>query len=559
MRRRSAFGHGAFGDGAFGPGLLGGLASASGISLTALSGWLVVSASHRPQILTLMAAIVGVRAFGMARPALRYAERLLSHDRALGQLADDRVTVYERLIPLTPARLGRRSRSQVLTGAVDDLEDQVYAQVRVVVPVVGAAVAGLLSVLAVALWSYVAALIVLAGLLGCAAGAAMTGWGERRSQQTLLAAREDVSRLATLIVTQAREIAAVGATGQLLDQLDTAQAIAAHAERRRSLWRAGGLILTGLVCAATTVVMALHVADLVRGGLSDAVGALLVLTPVAVADALALLPDAAGSWARAARARERLGALLDQPPALGPHGDLALDSGPAAVEGRQLCAEWVAGRPALGPVDLTVTPGDRMLVTGPNGCGKSTLLAVLATHLDPSSGGLLLGGTPVDHVAVADLRARVAVLDDEPHVFASTVRENLRLARPGADDDALRAALRDADLDGWLTALPDGLDTHLGAGARGVSGGERTRLGLARAHLSERPVYLLDEPVAHLDHATATAVLEAVVRRSREHGTTVVLVSHDEEPVHGFTTRVELVAPVELTARDQVTPVRPGW
>ena len=110
-----------------GAGLLGGIATASGIALTATSGWLIVRASERPVILMLLTAIVAVRTFGMARPVFRYWERLRSHDVALTDLADRRTTAYARLIPLTPARLGRRGRADLLTGVVDDLSDVVDA------------------------------------------------------------------------------------------------------------------------------------------------------------------------------------------------------------------------------------------------------------------------------------------------------------------------------------------------------------------------------------------------------------------------------------------------
>ena len=145
-------------------GLLGGAATASGIALTATSGWLIVRASEQPVILTLLTAIVGVRAFGIARPLFRYVERLVSHDAALDDLARERTRVYSALVPLTPARLGRRSRSRVLAGVVDDLTDVVDAQVRVTVPVLSSIVAGLVATLLVALLSP-AVVLVLAGLL----------------------------------------------------------------------------------------------------------------------------------------------------------------------------------------------------------------------------------------------------------------------------------------------------------------------------------------------------------------------------------------------------------
>ena len=193
---------------------------------------------------------------------------------------------------------------------------------------------------------------------------------------------------------------------------------------------------------------------------------------------------------------------------------------------------------ALPPTDLAVASGEHLVLTGPNGCGKSTLLAVLARHLDPASGVYRLAGTDVRPQPLARVRALLAVVDDEPHVFASSVRENLRLARPAAADADLRAALAAAGLSDWYAALPAGLDTLLGSGGRGVSGGERARLALARAHVSGRPVLLLDEPVAHLDHATAVAVL-ADLRRAFA-GRTVVMVSHRPDGVADFDRVVDL-------------------
>jgi ATP-binding cassette subfamily C protein CydC len=128
---------------------------------------------------------------------------------------------------------------------------------------------------------------------------------------------------------------------------------------------------------------------------------------------------------------------------------------------------------------------------------------------------------------VEQVRDLVAVVDDDPHVFATTLRENLRLARPDADDAAVGSALRAAGLGGWLDSLPEGLDTTLGTGGRGVSGGERARLSIARALLSGRPVLLLDEPVAHLDHPTAVAVLRDLV--AARQGRSVLVVSHRPE------------------------------
>ena len=163
-------------------GVIGAAALASGVALTATSGWLIVRASERPVILTLLTAIVAVRTFGMARPVLRYWERLRSHDAALDDLAKARTAVYSALVPLTPARLPRRGRAAVLSGVVDDVTDRVEAQVRVTVPVVAVLLTGVGTAVLCALVEPPAGAVV-AALVLVAAAATVVAWRtESRSQ-----------------------------------------------------------------------------------------------------------------------------------------------------------------------------------------------------------------------------------------------------------------------------------------------------------------------------------------------------------------------------------------
>ena len=505
-------------------GAWGGLALASGVALTATSGWLIVRAAERPVILTLLTAIVGVRAFGMARPFFRHLERLRSHDSALADLASARTGVYAALVPLTPARLGRRSRSSVLTGVVDDLTDVVEAHVRVRVPVLSAVVAAAFTVLLtgalepragllVAAWM---ALVVLVARLGLAR--------EREAQPLLGAARAEVGRAAELVARHTPELQAIGASGDVLERLDRAHADLETALRRqsrgRSLVTGGVLALTG----AATVAMAVVATS---SDLSPAVTALLVVVPAALADAVLPLADSVRAQARAEQSRSRVDALLDQAPAIADTGTTQLSSRAPHLVLEGVTAGWSEDHVDVGPVDLDLPPGRRVAVVGANGSGKSTLLAVLARALDPLAGTYRVDGRDVTELECESVRDLIAVVDDEPHLFAADVRANLVLARPDAEDGDLVEALRVAGLGGWLSGLPEGLDTRLGAGGRGVSGGERARLALARAVLSRRPVILLDEPVAHLDPATATQVMHDVWNATS--GRTVVVVSHREE------------------------------
>ncbi|MFC7490326.1 MULTISPECIES: thiol reductant ABC exporter subunit CydC [unclassified Knoellia] len=505
-------------------GLWGGLALTSGVALTATSGWLIVRAAERPVILTLLTAIVGVRAFGMARPLFRHLERLRSHDSALADLATARTEVYAALIPLTPARLGRRSRSAVLAGVVDDLTDVVESHVRVRVPVLSAGVAALFAILLtgalepgagvlVATWS---ALVVLLARWGLAL--------EREAQPLLGAARAEVSRAAELVARHTPRLQAIGAAGDVLTRLDAAHTGLARALRTQSRGRAlvtgGVLVLTGV----TTVVMAVIAG---RAELPSAVTALLVVVPAALADTVLPFADAVRAQARAEQSRAGVETLLDQTAAVADVGRGRQSSTAPHLRLEGVSAGWVEGRVDVGPVDLDLAPGRRVGVVGANGSGKSTLLAVLARALDPASGRYLVDGRDVTELAADAVRELLAVVDDEPHVFAADLRANLALAQPDASDQDLVDALRVCGLESWFDALPDGLGTRIGSGGRGVSGGERARLALTRAVLSRRPVILLDEPVAHLDHATATSVMRDVWAATS--GRTVVVVSHRHE------------------------------
>ncbi|NMM22169.1 MAG: thiol reductant ABC exporter subunit CydC [Phycicoccus sp.] len=535
-----------------GAGLLGGIATASGIALTATSGWLIVRASERPVILMLLTAIVAVRTFGMARPVFRYWERLRSHDVALADLADRRATAYARLIPLTPARLGRRGRADLLTGVVDDLSDVVDAQVRVTVPILSTIVASVLAVIVAALLSPRAGLVV-AAMSTVTVAIFVLGWRlETRSQQTLLAARSEVARVTALVAGNASELQAIGAQGQAQSWLVTAHADLRRAAGRQSYGRAAAAGLLLLLTAAGTIAMTAAILPGVGAAISTPVAALLVLMPIALGDAFSTLPDAMRALARSQASAVRLHAMLDQQPAVRAAGVLSLDtqtdpqtdtpSGmPSRILVSDLTAAWAGTAPDVGPLDLEVQRGQHLAITGPNGCGKSTLLAVLARHLDPTGGDYRLGDDDALQLELGQARQVFAVLDDEPHLFASTLRANLQLARPGSADPDLVEAMTNAGLGQWFGDLALGLDTVIGSGGRGVSGGERARLGLARCLVSERPVLLLDEPVAHLDHTTAEAVLGDLTRSTTERS--VIMVSHRPDGLAGFDRVIGLSRP----------------
>jgi len=198
-----------------------------------------------------------------------------------------------------------------------------------------------------------------------------------------------------------------------------------------------------------------------------------------------------------------------------------------------LTAGWPGGPDVLRGLTVRAAADTGWLVVrGASGAGKSTLLAVLMASLRPRGGSYTVDGVATEGIAGDDLRTRMAWLPQEAHVFASTIRANLALAAPrgeltGPDGEKLmRAALTATGLGGLLPGLPDGLDTPVGAAGTSLSGGERRRLAAARALLADRDVVLLDEPTAHLDGATAQALVRDL--RAAFAGRVVVCVTHDD-------------------------------
>ncbi len=496
--------------------MVGAAASASGVALTATAGWLIVQASTQPGVLTLLVAIVGVRTFGIARPALRYVERLQSHDVALRLLTLRRVAVYDAVVPLVPGRLGRR-RGDVLAAIVDDVDSVVDRELRVRAPLCTFALVALLAA------GVAAALLPLAGMAvavgGVVAGAG-SWWlahrGSRRSERDLVTARADLSAAVLETVQIADEL-------RMWQQTDrAAAAVSAVAERigaagrRAAGWLGAARALVLVVTGASIATVALLANEALRTGeLSGPMLALLVLTPLALADVASGVPDAGVLSARTAEASNRLTRLAVTAPAV--RDTVAISPSPVSSDATldRARARWGSQAPLTSPVSLDLGPGDRIGLVGASGTGKSTVAALLLRFLDPAEGKVTLGGVPARNLTLDDVRGRFGLVDDDPHVFATTVVENVRLARPAASDAEVDDALRRARLGPWVDTLPDGLDCWVGEGHAGVSGGERARLGLARSLLADHPVLVLDEPTAHLDHPTATALAAEVLTGAR--------------------------------------------
>lgn len=508
--------------------LLGALAVGCSVGLMAVSGWLISRASEQPPVLYLMMAVTATRTFGIGRAVFRYAERLVSHDAVLRMLADVRVSVFRRLERIAPAGLREQRRGDLLARLVADADALQDYWLRWLLPVGTAVLVGTGSVAFTAWLLPEAGAALAVGLLAAGVGVPLvSGACARRAERRLAPARGELATRVADLLTGTAELTVAGALG-------SRKASAKESDRTLTAIAARGAAATGLgsglaalVCGLTVVAAAAAGASAVAGGLLSGVAmAVVVLTPLAAFEAVNGLPLAVQYRQRVRRSAERVYEVIDAPvPVAEPEQANEVPGSPFPLRLTGLAARHPGQEgDALHGLNLTLEAGRRIAVVGPSGSGKTTLAQVLLRFLDQREGSYTLGGTDARSLDSDEVRRFVGLCAQDAHIFDSSVRENLRLARTGASEAQLRDALTAARLLEWADGLPDGLDTLVGEHGERISGGQRQRLALARALLADFPVLVLDEPAEHLDLATAD-VLTADLLAATE-GRTTVLITH---------------------------------
>ncbi len=510
---------------------LGAITVCLGVALMATAGYLISRAAEQPPILSLTVTIVAVRFFALSRPLGRYLERLASHDLAFRALQRIRTRFYRLIEPLAPGQLEGYRHGELLTRMVGDVDALQGLYLRALGPPLVALLAAAACIGAAAAFLPVAAAVLAVGLIaGGVAVPALAGGLGRRVGRRQADARGKLTAELVELLRGAPELVVFGREQDVLDRIRATDRVLSRLARRDALVAGLGDALSILVAGVTAAgVLALAVSAHDTGTLDRVLVAMLALLALSAFDAVAPLPSSARELSGLLRAGRRVLEVADREPSVrDPAEPLPAPSRATLVALEAVTARYEPSEPpVLRDFDLRLEPGSRVALVGRSGAGKTTVTNLLLRFLDPEDGRVTIAGRDVRDYRQEDVRATFALAGQDAHLFNSTIRANLGLARPGATDGELRDALARARIGEWVDSLPDGLDTLVGEEGVQLSGGQRQRLTIARALVSGAPVLVLDEPTAHLDPPTARALMDDVLEAAD--GRAVLLITHRPE------------------------------
>ncbi|MBP2170596.1 ATP-binding cassette subfamily C protein CydC [Erwinia toletana] len=500
------------------------------IGLLTLSGWFLAASSLAGfaglYSFNYMLPAAGVRGAAISRTAARYFERLVSHDGTFRVLQHLRVFTFSKLLPLSPAGIARFRQGELLNRLVADVDTLDHLYLRVISPLVGALMVILVVTFALSFVDMQLALTLgLIMLLTLLLLPPLFYRAGRPAGEAITRLRGDYRQQLTSWLQGSAELKIYGAAAAFRARLDHTEQQWQQAQRRQASLSGLSQALMLLISGATvTLLLWLSAAGVGEMAQPGALIALFVFCALAAFEALAPVAGAFQHLGQVVASALRVNQIIEQPAAVQFNTQPIEAGAGAALELRDVSFSYPqSSRPAINALSLTVKRGEKIALLGRTGCGKSTLLQLLTRAWDPQSGAIQLNGRALNDWDEASLRATTSVVSQRVHLFSQTLRDNLLLASPQRDDDALRAVLLQVGL-GKLLEHEEGLNAWLGEGGRQLSGGELRRLGIARALLHDGDLLLLDEPTEGLDAETERQILALLWQVSRDK--TMIMVTH---------------------------------
>lgn len=500
------------------------------VALLGVSGWFLASMAAAGIVggtMNYFTPAAAIRAFAILRTGGRYAERLVTHEATLRFLSGLRVWFYLRIEPLPAAALQRYRGGDLLSRLGADIDALQNFYLRTLAPVAVAVIASLAVFAFLCLYSPAVAWLDLGALalVGLAIPAVVHRLGKGPGARMV----ETAAQLRVGVVDAVQgmgELIVFGASGAQRERIG-ALSRQLVADQERMSWLGGfGAAAAGLSTQLALWLTTVLAIGLVRTGSVPAVDLpMLALVVMASFEAVAGLAQAYQYLGHTLAAAQRIFTVADTPQTLVEPTEPSPQ--PAGFELRleQVGLRYAEDAPwALEQLDLTIAQGQRLAIVGPTGSGKSTVAGALLRLWEYEAGRITLGGHDLRAYHSEDLRNLIALAPQRSHLFNTTVRENLRLAHPDADDAALIAACTVAQIHDEIAALPAGYDTEVGEAGAKFSGGQIRRISIARALLRNAPITILDEPTEGLDAATEQRLIEALFEATA--GRTLVVVTH---------------------------------
>lgn len=474
-------------------------------------------------------------AFAVLRAALSYLTEKAAFSAGAAARRRLRSDALSRLLHAGPALLRERHSGDLANVVVDKIEalDGLFSRY---VPAASFAMVGPAIVLLAVVYAdpWAALLLLVCGLL-VPVGMAIAGIGAAAASRNQFLA---MARLQARFLDRVRGIATIVLYGRTEDEARSlSQAASELRVRTMRVLRVAFLssVVLDLAAALAMVMLAIHYFGLLRQGHTSTMLwpalAVLLLTP----EFFAPLRTFSAAYQDRLHATAAAESLADLPPL--PEPVPARDIRTVAAQGvtvafDKVCLSWDRSRgPALDGLSFRISAGETLVLAGPSGAGKSSVIEILLGFVHPDSGRVTINGADITDLVPQALSRLTAWIGQRPILFSGSIRDNIRFARPEASADEVTAAATAARLDQFTAALPAGLDTLIGEGGYGLSGGQAQRVAIARAYLKNAPLLLLDEPTAHLDPATEQEVLDSLRRLTL--GRTVILASHSSA-AHGF-------------------------
>lgn len=519
--------------------LFGLLTIIASVGLLSLAGWFISATAAAglsiatAYLFNFFHPSIGVRLFAIIRTVGRYTERIVCHDTTFRILENLRTWFYRHLEPLAPSCLMQYRSGDILSRIVADIDvlDNLY--VRVLSPSVVASL--LWIILLLFLWVFDPVIAGSAFVFLFAAGFVVPAVAVRVSAKP---GRQLPLRTADLRVRIVEglqglaELLVFGAHHRHLENVEESNRALLKSQLQMSHIRGISTALITLLSGLAVLTVLYFGVDLVsRGALDGANLALVGLAVLASFEAVLPLPLAYQYLGQTREAGHRLLEIVNTEPAV--RFPEESNTRPMMFDLRfdKVSFRYDDKEPlAVREVDIHVPNGQRLAVIGETGAGKSTLVHLLVRFWNPTNGRILVGGDDIRTLSESDLRRHIAVVSQQPHMFNASLRENLLLARPEANEEDLRQALDSAQLIDFVDSLPDGLDTWVGEAGKLLSAGQARRLAVARAILRDAPIWVLDEPTEGLDRITEQQVMKSLYDLTA--GRTVLLITHRLVDLH---------------------------